>query len=94
LTGNHIAGSAGSLALPVISKSERGIFMETKNIIINNYARSLIDAANAFSMTAANLGTNADENAATIATLNVLLDSVRAQTVLTQRALDEYSAGV
>ena len=64
--------------------------METKNIIIQNYANSLVDAANATAIKTALLNDNPDENAATIKTLNVLIDSVRSQTVLLQQAIDNY----
>lgn len=68
--------------------------METENIIIQNYANSLVDAAAAASNKAAILSDKADENAATIKTLNVLLESVRSQTVLLQQAIDTYKPGV
>ena len=64
--------------------------METENIIIQNFANSLVDAAVATSNKAAILSDNANENAATIKTMNVLLESVRSQTVLLQQAIDAY----
>ena len=64
--------------------------METENIIIQNFANSLVDAAVATSNKAAILSDNANENAATIKTINVLLESVRSQTVLLQQAIDAY----
>lgn len=68
--------------------------METNNIIIQNFAQSLVDAAIATSNKAVILSDNADENAATIKTMNVLLESVRSQTVLLQQAIDAYKPGV
>lgn len=68
--------------------------METENIIIQNFAQSLVDAAIAASNKAAILSDSADENAATIKTMNVLLESVRSQTVLLQQAIDAYKPGV
>lgn len=68
--------------------------METENIIIQNYANSLVDAANSASGKALFLSGNPDENAATIKTMNVLLESVRSQTVLLQQAIDAYKPGV
>ena len=65
--------------------------METKNEIIRNYAVSLVDAVNAVYSVALRLADNKDENDAFIKTLNVLLDSVRSQTVLVQQAIDEYN---
>ena len=65
--------------------------METKNEIIRNYAGSLVDATNAVYSVAARLADNKDENDAYIKTLNVLLDSVRSQTVLVQQAIDAYN---
>lgn len=64
--------------------------METKNIVIQNYARSIIDAANAISGSAGNLTNNVDENVATVKTLNVLVESLRSQTILIQSAIDSY----
>lgn len=64
--------------------------METKNLIISNYANALVNMCGAFSGTALTLNTNNDENAATIKTLNVLLESVRSEIVLIQSALDSY----
>ena len=64
--------------------------METKNIIIFNYANSLVDATSGVAGKSAMLGDNPDENVATIKTINVLLESVRSQTVLLQQAIDGY----
>lgn len=64
--------------------------METKNVIIQNFAKSLVDAANAVFLKTTNLNDNCDENSAIIETVNVLLESVRSQTVLIQKAIDEY----
>ena len=64
--------------------------METENIIIQNYANSLVDAVNALAIKTALLNDKPDENVATIKTLNVLIDSVRSQTVLLQQAIDNY----
>lgn len=69
------------------------ITMGTKNIIINNFAGSLTNMSSAVMNTASMLNDNMDENTATIATINVLLDSVRSQTVLLQNALDNYMKG-
>ncbi len=65
--------------------------METKNVILANYARSISDASNTISLTVSTLNDNADENAAIIKTLNVLVESLRSQTVLIQQALDSYN---
>lgn len=67
--------------------------METKNTIIQNYAGSLMDATNAVSVSAGCLGENIDENNALIKTLNVLLESVRSQTVILQQEIDKYISG-
>lgn len=64
--------------------------METKNTIIRNYANSLCDAAYAVATKTLTLGDNADENMAAIKTINILLESVRSQTVTLQQAIDEY----
>lgn len=66
--------------------------METENIIIQNYANSLVDAATYAASKTAALGDNPDENTAIIKTLNVLVESVRSQTVLLQQAIDNYKA--
>ena len=58
--------------------------METKNIIIQNYARSIVDAAAIIANTAMNFNDNIDENAAMVKTLNVLIESLRSQTVIFQ----------
>lgn len=65
--------------------------MEDKNIIIANYSRSLVDAANSISNIAGTLNSNENENKATIKTLNVLIESLRSQTVLLQGEIDSYS---
>lgn len=64
--------------------------MEDKNIIIANYSRSLVDAANSISNIAGTLNSNENENKATIKTLNVLIESLRSQTVLIQGEIDSY----
>ena len=67
--------------------------METKNKIIQNYAGSLMDAVNSVCVSASTLAENKDENDATIKTLNVLVESVRSQTVILQQAIDNYISG-
>lgn len=67
--------------------------METKNTIIRNYSGSLMDATNAVNNTAYTLNEDEDENRAIIKTLNVLVESVRAQTVILQQAIDSYVSG-
>ena len=64
--------------------------METKNAIILNYANALQTTAGNATMYASALGDNADENRGIIATLNVVLEAIRSQTVLLQQALDNY----
>lgn len=64
--------------------------METKNTIIQNFAVSLVNAASVTQEKTMLLNDNPDENAATIKTLNVLIESVRSQTVLLQQAIDAY----
>ena len=64
--------------------------METKNIIIQNYARSIVDAAISISNTAGTFNDNVDENTAIVRTLNVLIESLRSQTVIIQSAIDTY----
>ena len=66
--------------------------METKTVIIQNYAHNIVDAAGAISQSASYFVNNEDENAATIKILNVLVESLRSQTVLLQSALDSYNA--
>lgn len=68
--------------------------METNNIIIQNFANSLTEAADSVTKKALLLSDNAMENMATIKTLNILLESVRSQTVILQQAIDEYKSGV
>lgn len=68
--------------------------MEINNTIIQNFANSLVDAANMAAVKAATLNNNSDENMGIIKTLNVLLESVRSQTVLLQQSIDEYKSGV
>ena len=64
--------------------------METKNIIIANQAQSLIVATENIMSCISKFSDNADENAATIRTLNVLVESLRSQTVLMQGEIDNY----
>lgn len=67
--------------------------METKNKIIQNYAGSLMNAVNAVCTETSMLAENKEENDATIKTLNVLVESIRSQTVILQQAIDEYISG-
>lgn len=64
--------------------------METKNVIVYNFAVAVLNAANSIVGSAGSLSDNADENKATIKTLNVLVESLRSQTVLLQSELDKY----
>ena len=88
---NAGGGAWGSLASPGYFQNMKGDFlMETKNTIISNHAFALSSIVNNFMGTVGMLNDNPDENAATIATLNVILESVRSETVLLQGALDNY----
>lgn len=64
--------------------------METKNII-NNYSVSLVTMINSLTATVNILGDNADENRATMKTLNVILESLRSQITIIQQAVDDYN---
>lgn len=64
--------------------------METKNIIINNLSLAVFNAANSIVGASGSLSDNAEEDASTIKTLNVLVESLRSQTVLLQSELDNY----
>ena len=65
--------------------------METKNIILNNYVVALAGMVGSLENSIKTLTPdNADENAATLRTINVILESVRAQTVNVQNAVDTY----
>ena len=64
--------------------------METKNTIINNYAASLLGMIGSVNEATSRLNDNEDESKAIITTINVLLESVRSQTVLLQNAIDKY----
>ena len=65
--------------------------METKNIIIQNYARAIVDASANILNASSNFTNNEDENNAIVKTLNVLVESLRSQTIIIQGALDEYN---
>lgn len=65
--------------------------METKNIILMNYARSIMEASTAIANTTATLNSNVDENNAIIKTINVLVESLRSQITLIQQAIDTYN---
>lgn len=65
--------------------------MESKNTIIQNYAGSLLNAASAITSTSGSLNENESENNATIKIMYVLIESLRAQTILLQNALDDYN---
>lgn len=67
--------------------------METKNIIIVNYSNSLAESISIVAAKSGSLNDNMAENLAIIKTINVLLESVRSQTVILQQAIDEYSGG-
>ena len=64
--------------------------METKNIILSNYAAALMGMISSLAATINTLTDNPDENAAIIKTLNVQIESVRSETVLIQGAIDNY----
>lgn len=66
--------------------------METKNIILGNYVTalsSMVTSLNEVIRTMTN--DNSDENTATLRTVNVILESVRAQTINVQNAVDTYN---
>ena len=65
--------------------------METKNIIIKNFTQSIRIVSDDLISATENLSDNAEENAAIIATLNVILESMRSHTVLLQQAIDNYN---
>ena len=65
--------------------------METKNTILMNYARSIMEASTGIAKTAATLNSNDEENNAIIKTMNVLVESLRSQTIIIQQAIDEYN---
>ena len=65
--------------------------METKNTIIRNFTQSIRIVSDDLISAAEKLNDNADENAAVIATLNVILESMRSHTVLLQQAIDNYN---
>lgn len=67
--------------------------MNIKNSIIQRYATSIVEAANYINNSAFSFTDSSDENTAIIKTLNVLIDSLRSQTVLLQNEIDNYSAG-
>ena len=60
--------------------------MDTKNEILANYARSLIESVNSVYNSVLTLGDSDELNAATIKTINILTESVRSQTVIFQQA--------
>lgn len=64
--------------------------METKNVILANYSRSIVDIAGNLNNTISTMNDNPDENIATIRTVNVLLETLRSMTVILQNAVDEY----
>lgn len=66
--------------------------METKNTIIKNFAQTVGTVSCDLSSTAEMLNDNADESVAIIATLNVILESMRSHIVLLQQALDNYNS--
>lgn len=64
--------------------------METKNIIIKNYIETLLSQVLTMQATANSLNENNDENIATMKTFNVLIESVRSQTINIQNVVDTY----
>ena len=64
--------------------------MKTNNDIIKGFAISLNDATAAVVSKSVMMGDDENENDAIIKTLNVLIESVRSQTVLLQQAIDAY----
>lgn len=64
--------------------------MEEKNIIINNYVSSLMNMVQSLNNVTVNFGDDESQNRAGIKTADIIMDSIRAQTVILQTALDEY----
>lgn len=64
--------------------------MEEKNIIINNYVSSLMNMVQSLNNVTVNFGDDESQNRAGIKTAYIIMDSIRAQTVILQTALDEY----
>ena len=65
--------------------------METKNIILNNYVVALASMISSLENSIKTLTPDSvDENLATLRTINVILESVRVQTVNIQNAVDNY----
>lgn len=64
--------------------------METKNLIIQDFGQDLQDVVSLVVNKTYRLNDNAEENLATIRTLNALLESVRSATVTLQDAIDKY----
>lgn len=64
--------------------------MEIKNMNIQNYINALSDMTALLSASSSRLCDKEEENRATIKTLNVVLESVRSETVILQSAIDEY----
>ena len=67
--------------------------METKVIIIKNYADALLNAANSVNNCVMSMGDDYNVNKSIIRTINVLLESLRSETILTQGAIDDFSMG-
>lgn len=64
--------------------------METKNMNIRNHINALAEMISLLSISCSALNDKEDENRETIKTLNVILNSIRSETVLIQAAVDEY----
>ena len=65
--------------------------METKNTIIRNFASAINTVSCDLLSTACMLNESIEESKSTIATLNVIIESMRSQVVLLQQALDSYN---
>ena len=64
--------------------------MDTKNAIIQTYAKVISDASNTLVLNSGFTGSE-DEDKAIIKTLCVDLEALRAHIVLMQQALDDYN---
>ena len=66
--------------------------METKTIILGNYVTALSSMVTSLDEVIRTMtNDNSDENTATLRTVNVILESVRAQTINIQNAVDTYN---
>lgn len=63
---------------------------EKKNIVINNYVRSLVTLISNLDAVLSGLGTETETNTGIIKTTDILMNAINSQLIILQSELDTY----